>query len=147
MEDPLFRIRHALNYPKAPCRKPKRSVQRKYYRKRRKNDPYFRLTSSLRTRISEALRKQGTRKTERSLHITGCELDQLLAHLSDRFLPGMTWDNYGKWHVDHIKPCCEFDLTDLEQKRQCFHYTNLQPLWAADNIRKGGFYSSPIVSC
>ena len=50
----------------------------------------------------------------------------------------MTWDNYGEWHIDHIKPCCGFDLTDFEQQKKCFHYTNLQPLWAKDNITKNG---------
>jgi hypothetical protein len=50
----------------------------------------------------------------------------------------MSWDNYGiaGWHIDHIKPCCTFDLTDLEQQKQCFHYTNLRPLWAKDNLRR-----------
>jgi hypothetical protein len=50
----------------------------------------------------------------------------------------MSWGNYGLhgWHVDHIIPCASFDLTDPEQQRQCFHYTNLQPLWAEDNLRK-----------
>ena len=54
----------------------------------------------------------------------------------------MTWDNWQHdgWHIDHIRPCASFDLADLEQQRQCFHYTNLQPLWAADNIRKGAKY-------
>jgi DNA/RNA endonuclease G (NUC1) len=50
----------------------------------------------------------------------------------------MNWENYGKngWHIDHIIPCASFDLTDPKQQKNCFHYTNLQPLWAADNIRK-----------
>ena len=49
----------------------------------------------------------------------------------------MTQKNYGEWHVDHIKPCASFDLTDPKQQEICFHYTNLQPLWAIDNIKKG----------
>jgi len=50
----------------------------------------------------------------------------------------MTWENHGfdGWHVDHIKPCTSFDLTDLEQQKQCFHYTNLQPLWKKENFEK-----------
>jgi hypothetical protein len=51
----------------------------------------------------------------------------------------MTWENYGSWHIDHIKPFTAFDdLTDPEQQREVCHYTNLQPLWAEDNLRKGG---------
>ena len=51
-------------------------------------------------------------------------------------------ENYGTfgWHIDHIRPCSSFDLTDLEQQKQCFHYTNLQPLWWFDNIKKSSFY-------
>jgi hypothetical protein len=56
-----------------------------------------------------------------------------------RFRPGMTWENYGPvWHVDHIKPCAKFDLTDPDQQRACFHFSNLQPLFADENLRKGG---------
>ena len=52
----------------------------------------------------------------------------------------MTWDNYGDWHVDHIRPCCSFDLTKIEEQNICFHYTNLQPLWAEENFKKNGRY-------
>jgi hypothetical protein len=49
----------------------------------------------------------------------------------------MNWENQGEWHIDHILPCASFDLTKEEEQRKCFHYTNLQPLWAKDNMIKG----------
>jgi len=58
-------------------------------------------------------------------------------YIEKQFKPGMTRQNQGTWHIDHIKPCASFDLSDSRQQRECFHYTNLQPLWASDNIRKG----------
>lgn len=69
----------------------------------------------------------------------GCTPEQLKLHLEQQFQPGMTWENHGVhgWHVDHKKPLASFDLTDPAQFDQACHYTNLQPLWATDNIRKG----------
>ena len=49
----------------------------------------------------------------------------------------MNWENYGKWHIDHIKPISKFDMTDQEEQKKCFHWSNLQPLWAEENISKG----------
>jgi hypothetical protein len=59
-------------------------------------------------------------------------------YLESHFKTGMTWENHGKfgWHIDHIIPCASFDLTDLEQQKKCFHYTNFQPLWWRENILK-----------
>jgi hypothetical protein len=65
---------------------------------------------------------------------------ELRAHLEHQFKDGMTWDNHGEWHIDHIKPCVQFDLTDPEQQKECFHYTNMQPLWAFENQSKGASY-------
>lgn len=72
--------------------------------------------------------------------LVGTSTAGLRAYIESLFVPGMSWDNRSKWHVDHIRPCCSFDLTDPIQRKQCFHYTNLQPLWAEDNRRKGGKY-------
>ncbi len=57
--------------------------------------------------------------------------------LAAKFTNGMAWDDYGDWHIDHILPCISFDLSDENQQKICFHYTNLQPLWATDNLKKG----------
>ncbi|TGY35243.1 hypothetical protein [Stenotrophomonas maltophilia] len=67
----------------------------------------------------------------------GYSADELVSHLQAQFTPGMSWENYGRWHVDHIKPCAGYDQTDPEQFRECWALSNLQPLWAADNLRKG----------
>ena len=67
----------------------------------------------------------------------GCTREDLTTHLEGLFQDGMTWDNYGDWHIDHIKPCSKFDLSTEKAQAECFHYTNLQPLWAKDNLSKG----------
>lgn len=69
--------------------------------------------------------------------VVGCTGKELAIHIESQFQKGMTWENMGEWHIDHIKPCSWFDLMDIEQRRECFHYTNLQPLWAKDNLKKG----------
>lgn len=114
-----------------------REKKRKYLRDRYAKDFVYRLTKNMRRRIGLAL--NGTVKSDRTTSLLGCSVEQLKIYLESKFQEGMTWDNYGTdgWHVDHIKPCDAFDLTDPEQQRKCFHYTNLQPLWAIDNLKKG----------
>ena len=79
----------------------------------------------------------------RKLEYLGCTANELAAYLQSQFKRGMSWDNYGRkkgmktWEIDHIKPVTAFDLMDDEQRKACFHYTNLQPMWARDNIIKG----------
>lgn len=66
----------------------------------------------------------------------GLTIDEFRRHIETQFTPGMSWDNYGAWHLDHIRPLISFDLTEIEQARAACHYTNYQPLWAIDNHRK-----------
>jgi hypothetical protein len=61
----------------------------------------------------------------------------LKGYLAGKFKDGMTWENHGEWHIDHIKPCASFNLLDEGEQKKCFHYTNLQPLWASENLSKG----------
>ena len=68
--------------------------------------------------------------------LIGCSIDFLKQHLESKFQQGMSWKNYGKWHIDHIRPCASFDLSQAREQKKCFHYKNLQPLWARDNILK-----------
>lgn len=100
--------------------------------------PQNRIAQTLRGRINHAL--NGAIKYLHTEELLGCSFETLRDYLETKFLPGMTWDNHGQfgWHIDHIKPCSAFDLTDPEQQKQCFHYTNLQPLWWRDNLSKGG---------
>jgi len=71
-----------------------------------------------------------------TMQLVGCTLPELIAHIESRFKPGMTWENRKAWHIDHIRPCASFDLSQLQEQRACFHYTNLQPLWASENLWK-----------
>lgn len=96
-----------------------------------------RIAHNQRKRMCEVLR--GIVKHNHTLEMIGCTAKELKNYLASKFTDGMTWENYGRdgWHVDHIRPCASFDFTDPEQQKQCFHYTNLQPLWARDNLSKG----------
>jgi hypothetical protein len=80
---------------------------------------------------------RGKIRAERSMELVGCSIDDLWIHLEGTFKKGMTRNNYGLWHVDHCKPCASFDLNDPLQQKKCFHYSNLQALWAIDNLKKG----------
>jgi hypothetical protein len=123
---------------KAETRK-RASYMLEYVNARRESDPGFKLRMNLRHRVWQTLKTNKTSKSTSTQDLIGCAPDDLTKHLEAQFTDGMTWQNHGRhgWHVDHIRPCASFDLTDPEQQRQCFHYTNLQPLWAVDNIRKG----------
>uniref|UniRef100_A0A6C0LTV5 Uncharacterized protein n=1 Tax=viral metagenome TaxID=1070528 RepID=A0A6C0LTV5_9ZZZZ len=109
-----------------------------------KVDPEFKILKTLRSRLYHALKNQKADKKYRTKQLTGCELPFLKGYLEAKFVEGMTWENHGEWHIDHIKPCCSFDLKEEEQQKKCFHYTNLQPLFAADNLSKGGKYEASI---
>ena len=98
------------------------------------NDLNYRLVRLLRGRIWKALKRNSKYST--SLELLGCSIEELKIYLEKQFVKDMNWQNYGQWHIDHVKPCSSFDLTDPKQQKLCFHYSNLQPLWAKDNIKK-----------
>lgn len=102
-------------------------------RQRRKIDINYRLLKNLRCRLWLLVKQNRCSDT---MSLVGCSIDYLKFYLEQQFTNGMTWANYGEWHIDHIKPCAAFDLTKEKEQRKCFHYTNLQPLWAADNLQK-----------
>ncbi len=107
---------------------------KEYNKRYLKVNPSARLGGCLRNRLRQALK--GATKTASMVEVTGCTMDEVKQYLELQFREGMTWSNYGQWHIDHIVPCSAFDLTDPQQQKLCFHYTNLQPLWARDNLSK-----------
>lgn len=108
-------------------------------RKKLDTDPTYKLIHNMRGRLRKAVKGYGD-KYDTTMNLVGCNSTKLREYLEAKFTEGMTWENQGEWHVDHIKPCCSFDLTKEEEQRKCFHYSNLQPLWAEDNLKKGGKY-------
>ena len=107
---------------------------KKYNKTSRKLDIKFRLMWNLRARLNAAIKKNI--KSKRTIELIGCSVDFLKIYLERKFTKGMSWSNYGKWHIDHIKPCSKFDMSKLNEQHKCFNYKNLQPLWAKDNLSK-----------
>jgi hypothetical protein len=108
----------------------------KRYKERYKTDPQFRMAVVLRKRIVMALKARGISKSKSLRELLGCSIPDLKAHLEKQFKPGMSWSNHGDWHIDHIRPCAAFNLALVAEQQVCFHYSNLQPLWAEENMRK-----------
>jgi hypothetical protein len=106
-----------------------------FYYKEKKLKTFIvkKIENNLRHRLYRYVRSNNSPRHKKLL---GCSIEQLKQHLEKQFQSGMSWQNYGKWHVDHIKPCASFDLNNSTEQEVCFHYTNLQPLWAKDNLRK-----------
>jgi hypothetical protein len=105
-----------------------------YQREYLKNNIHARIAARLRQRVNKAIRNN--KRPGSAVKDLGCTLCGLKIHLESKFSDGMSWENYGEWHVDHIIALAHFDLTDRNQFLEACHYTNLQPLWAKDNIRK-----------
>ena len=119
---------------------PKKFIEtrRKYEKQKRDTDVNFRLAKSLRLRVRDVLK--GRKKSKPTLKMLDCTVEELKQHLQSQFTKGMSWNNYGrgkgKWCIDHIHPCSKFDLSKKSEQLKCFNYTNLQPLWFEDNVRK-----------
>lgn len=108
-----------------------------YRRKRRAEDPLFALEHRLRNLVYNSIVRNSGRKAAKTEELLGCTVAEARDHIEGLFQEGMSWEDRGSFHIDHIKPCASFDLSKESEQRACMHYTNLQPLWAADNIRKG----------
>jgi hypothetical protein len=126
--------------------KPERNA---HLKRRKSSDPMFKLRERLRSTFADKLRKAiqsadlRTKSIKASgvLKLIGCSLTELITHLERQFQPGMTWANWGrgvgKWHIDHNRPISSFDLSNHQEQSLCWHYTNLRPLWAEENLSKG----------
>lgn len=112
----------------------KRRAYEREYNKIRRQDPKYRVRQNFKSRLVDAIRYKGSYKSKRTEEILGCTVKALYNYLESLFTEGMSWDNYGEWHVDHIVPIAAAKTVDDVYKLN--HYSNLQPLWAKDNLRK-----------
>jgi len=129
--------REKLSVYRKQYRQSHKDQQRRYYREYKKNryhkDLDFKIRCLLRSRVVNSLRFGRNGSAMKDL---GCSLQTLRHHLESKFQPGMSWNNHGEWHIDHVKPLASFDLSDRGDFLKAVHYTNLQPLWAKDNLIK-----------
>jgi hypothetical protein len=120
----------------------------KYYQKNKKRilkkyllilkqDINKRLAHNLRNRLKSAI-KRG-RKAGSAFHDLGCSIEEFKSYIASKFKDGMSWNNYGKWHLDHIIPLCKFDFSNRKDFLKAAHYTNYQPLWAEENLKKNKY--------
>jgi hypothetical protein len=140
---------YTRNYRKnnKECRKKSKEYREKnkeklkeYSKEYRENNINAIIAGNMRSRVRLALKSN--QKSGHTLELLGCSIDHLKKHIEDQFTIGMNWDNYGLygWHIDHIKPCSMFNLELESEQRLCFHWSNLQPLWAEENLSKNNRY-------
>jgi hypothetical protein len=112
------------------------SARRKYKNEKYNTDVHYKLLNNLRSRLRTAIKRNT--KSGSTIERLGCSIEEFKLYLESKFQEGMTWENYGfyGWHIDHIIPCSKFDFSVPEEQKKCFHYTNLQPLWAKENLVK-----------
>lgn len=121
----------------------RKKYRKKEYTQKYNEDVKWTLSRNIRIRLNQALKNNF--KSSKTLELLGCPLTELKLYLEQQFLPEMTWGNHGEiWEIDHTKPCASFDLTDIEQQKECFHYTNLQPLFKTTEIAESLGYKNYI---
>ena len=109
------------------------------------NDPIYKLRVVLKNRLTQTLKRQKVYKTNKMIPLLGCDLNEVKQHLELKFKPECSWGNHGiLWEIDPIIPCSKFDLSDPEQQKICFHYTNLQPLFKTTEIARSFGYLNEI---
>jgi len=122
---------------KAYCKNPEvRKLINKRRREKTATDPQFAISLRVRNRVRKALLKVGAVKSKKTMELLGCSFEFLKEHIESQFKEGMSWENRSSFHIDHIRPLASFDLTDPEQQKLACHWSNLQPLYPIENIRK-----------
>ena len=120
-----------------------KAARYRYFVKKYNTNLNFNIKMKLSVRIRSALRANNTRKNNRTVEYLGISIPEFRKHLEKQFYVNlktgemMSWENIKKWHIDHIIPCASYNLIDINAQKKCFHYTNLRPLWAEENLRKG----------
>jgi hypothetical protein len=115
-----------------------RGIKRNYEKTRKNNDPLYKLIANFRTAIYQVLKENNVQKNGHYFDILQYTPNELINHLENQFTENMTWDNYGEWHVDHIKPITYFKISEIGDNEfmKCWSLNNLQPMWGYENIRK-----------
>ena len=113
-------------------------MTKQVYKNRRYIDVIDQIIDNLSNRISFELKKKSIDRQSTHMKLLGCNKQQLKQHLELLFDSNMSWENYGEWEIDHIKPICSFNMADEGELSKCCNYNNLQPLWKTDNRSKGG---------
>lgn len=116
-----------------------REKKRVYEKNKKDSDPLYKLISNFRTAIYQVLKENNVQKNGHYFDVLKYTPEELMSHLESKFIDGMTWDNYGEWHVDHIKPISSFNINEIgdDEFMECWKLGNLQPLWGIENIKKG----------
>ena len=126
----------------------KRQYVGKYKNHRKKNDLDYKNRIKLTDKLYRSIRQKDEIKENIRIDLFGCTIKELKIHIENQFRNGMSWENNNRdgWHIDHIIPCSAFDLSDIKQQKECFHYSNLQPLWCYENLEKHDKIDYKVVS-
>jgi hypothetical protein len=125
--------------------KSRSNIQNSINRERYKDEPEYKIKLLLRIRLWELLKRNKSKKLKSAIKLLGCTAEELIIYLEKQFLPEFTWENHGIiWEIDHIIGCINFDLTKLEDQKQCFHYTNLKPIFKTTEIAESFGYKDQI---
>jgi len=121
-----------------------KQANKEYRKKRAERDPSFKMQQNMRKRYRDIMKSTKNGGSTRHIDDLGCSTKEFNHYLESKFTKGMTWDNYGTyWHLDHILPCASFDHEDEKQRKQCWHWTNFQPLEAVKNMEKSDNIEKP----